>query len=154
MRSTKTILKASLILAAILLTRDAVKAQSFSIDWHKVAGGGGSSSNGQFSLSGTIGQHDASGAITGGQYSVTGGFWCLVVAVQTPGAPSLTVTLTPTNTVVVSWPFLSTGFVLEQNPSIGTTNWTSVTNSVSNDGSFKWVVVPASTGNKYYRLKK
>jgi len=46
------------------------------------------------------------------------------------------------------------GFVLEPNPTIGTTNWTSVTNTVNNDGSFKWVVVPANTGNRFYRLKK
>ena len=45
-------------------------------------------------------------------------------------------------------------FALVQNPALGTTNWTSVTNTVSNDGLFKWVVVPANTGNKFYRLKK
>ena len=71
-----------------------------------------------------------------------------------PGVAMLTVTLTTTNTAIVSRPFPSTGFALEQNPALGTTNWTSVTNSVSNDGSFNWVVVPANTGNKFYRLKK
>ena len=44
-------------------------------------------------------------------------------------------------------------FALEQNPALGTTNWTSVTNAVSNDGSFNRVVVPANVGNKFYRLK-
>jgi len=63
-------------------------------------------------------------------------------------------THTTTNTAVVWWQFASTGFALEQNPALGTTNCTSVTNSVSNDGSFNWVVVPANTGNKFYRLKK
>src|SRR5271157_3921855 len=32
--------------------------QSYSIGWYKIAGGGGSSSNGQYSVSGTIGQQD------------------------------------------------------------------------------------------------
>ena len=41
-----------------------------------------------YSVSGTIGQHDAGGPMTGGNYSLTGGFWALY-AVQTPGAPCL-----------------------------------------------------------------
>ena len=90
----------------------------------------------------------------GGDYSVDGRFWSLIAAVQTPGAPTLNVTATSTNTAVVSWPFPSTGFALERNLSLGSTNWTSVTNTVSNDGLFNRVVVPANTGNKFYRLKK
>ena len=117
-------------------------------------GGGGTSTGGVYSVSGTIGQPDAGPTMSGGNYSVAGGFWSILAAVQTPGAPTLTVTLTTTNTAVVSWPFPSTGFALEQNPTLGTINWTSVTNSVSNDGSFNRVVVPANTGNKFYWLKK
>ena len=49
-------------------------AQIYSIDWHKVAGGGGTSTGGLYSISGTIGQHDAGGPLTDGNYSVTGGF--------------------------------------------------------------------------------
>ena len=41
-------------------------AQSYSIDWSTIDGGGGTSTNGQYSLSGTIGQPDASGAMSGG----------------------------------------------------------------------------------------
>jgi hypothetical protein len=35
-------------------------------------------------LSGTIGQHDAGGPMTGGAFSLTGGFW----AAETAGAPT------------------------------------------------------------------
>src|ERR1700679_2210350 len=66
-------------------------AQSYSINWYKISGGGGTSTNGQYSVSGTIGQPDASTAMTGGNYSLTGGFWALY-AVQVPGAPVLTIT--------------------------------------------------------------
>jgi hypothetical protein len=38
-----------------------VNAQPYSVDWHKVSGGGGTSTGGGFSISGTIGQHDAGG---------------------------------------------------------------------------------------------
>ena len=75
--------------------------QSYSIDWYKVSGGGGTSTGGTYQVSGTIGQPDAGGAMTGGSYSVTGGFWALY-AVQTPGAPLLTITYI-VNQAIVSW---------------------------------------------------
>jgi hypothetical protein len=65
----------------------------------------------------------------------------------------LTVTLTTTNTALISWPYPSTGFVLEENSTLGTTNWTSVTNTVVNDGLLNRLVVPVTTGNKFFRLK-
>src|SRR5208282_484867 len=83
-------------------------AQQYSIDWYKVAGGGGTSANGQYGLSGTIGQQDASGAMTGGTYSLTGGFWSLLSVVQTVGAPILTISQSG-GSAIVSWPSPSTG---------------------------------------------
>ena len=77
-------------------------AQSYSVDWHKIARGGGTSTNGQFALTGTIGQPDACGMMTNGQYSVTGGFWSLINVVQTPAAPTWFVSHTG-NTVTVYW---------------------------------------------------
>ncbi|MFG0260752.1 MAG: GC-type dockerin domain-anchored protein [Phycisphaerales bacterium JB041] len=49
--------------------------QQYEVPWHTIDGGGGTSSGGSFTLSGTIGQHDAGGPMTGGSYSLTGGFW-------------------------------------------------------------------------------
>ena len=95
----------------------AAHAQSYSIDWFKVAGGGGVSSNATYQVSGTIGQQDASGAMTGGNYSLTGGFWALY-AVQTPGAPLLTMSVSGAN-VILSWPTNATGFTLESTRSLG-----------------------------------
>ena len=56
-----------------------VFAQSYQIDWYKIAGGGGASTAGVYAVIGTIGQHDAGGPMTSGQYSVTGGFWALQI---------------------------------------------------------------------------
>ena len=48
------------IAALVLLpVASGVRAQSYSIDWFKIAGGGGTSTGGVYSVSGTIGQHDA-----------------------------------------------------------------------------------------------
>jgi hypothetical protein len=47
----------------------------YSIEWYTIDGGGAmNSSNGSYSLSGTIGQPDA-GALNGGSYTLNGGFW-------------------------------------------------------------------------------
>ena len=85
-------------------------AQSYSINWSTIDGGGGTSTGGVYTVSGTIGQPDAGPTMTNGQYAVTGGFWALPQAVQTEGAPTLTITHTTTNTVAVSWPSPSTGW--------------------------------------------
>jgi autotransporter-associated beta strand protein len=52
-------------------------AQSFSIDWHTIDSGGGTSAGGAFSLTGTIGQPDGEGRLTGGNFSLISGFWSL-----------------------------------------------------------------------------
>ncbi len=52
-------------------------AQNYSINWSAIDGGAGSSTGGVYSVRGTIGQADAGGPLTNGQYSITGGFWAL-----------------------------------------------------------------------------
>jgi hypothetical protein len=143
------------LIAAMLLLAgipSVLRAQSYSIDWYKISGGGGTSTNGPYSLSGTIGQHDAGGQMTGGNYSLTGGFWALF-AVQTPGAPLLRIFLTGTNTAVVAWPAPSTGFALQQNTNLVSTNWLSVTNSVNVVGGENHVIIAPPSGNRFFRLK-
>ena len=126
--------------------------QSYTIDWYKVAGGGGTSTGGVYSVSGTIGQHDVSGAMTSGNFSLTGGFWSLY-AVQTPGAPVLSIKLTTTNTAQVYWPSPSTGFNLQVSTNLATTNWITPAESVTDNGTIKFIIVNPPAGNRYYRLK-
>jgi hypothetical protein len=139
----------SLAILLLSVAASSVQAQAnYTIDWFSVDGGAGTSSGGVYSVSGTIGQPDA-GKMSGGNYSLEGGFWGIIDEVRTP---LLVITRSGAD-VVVSWTSPSTGFGLEQNPALGTTNWTSVTNSVSDDGTTKSVIVPAGQGNKFYRLK-
>jgi len=139
------------ILALLLLALTA-HAQSYSIDWYKIAGGGGTSTGGTYQVSGTIGQHDAGGAMSGGNYSLTGGFWSLISVVQTAGAPTLTITHSG-NTVKISWPYPSTGWTLQQNPDLTTTNW-STNGSISNDGTNNFIILTSPTGNLFFRLEQ
>ena len=46
----------------------------YDLSWSSIDGGGGMSSDGTYTLNGSIGQPDA-GALTGSGYTLTGGFW-------------------------------------------------------------------------------
>jgi len=129
-----------------------VSAQTYTIDWFTIDGGGGTSTGGTYTVSGTIGQPDA-GHMTGGNFTLDGGFWGIIGAVQSPGSPLLRVLLTSTNTVLVAWPAPSTGFSLQQNTNLNTTIWAGVTNAVNVVGSENQVIVAPPTGNRFYRLK-
>ena len=129
-------------------------AQSFTIDWFTIDGGGGTSTGGVFAVSGTIGQPDASAQpLTGGNFSLVGGFWSLI-ALQTPGAPRLTIQLTSANAATVSWPSPSTGFILQQNADLNTANWVAAPQTVTDNGTNRFIMVSPPAGNRFYRLFK
>ena len=46
-----------------------------SITWSKIAAGGGSSSSASFAATSTIGQLDAGTVMSGGTFTMVGGFW-------------------------------------------------------------------------------
>jgi hypothetical protein len=144
------------ICAAVLVFGPArgLQAQSLSIDWFKVAGGGGPSAAGQYSVAGTVGQADASTALTGGGFSVVGGYWSIIAAVESPGAPRLSIFSTVTNTVVVAWPAPSTGFVLQQTPVLVGPTWQDVSIMPVVVGGQKQVIISPPVGNWFFRLKK
>ncbi|MFZ0828246.1 MAG: hypothetical protein WAO02_12565 [Verrucomicrobiia bacterium] len=126
-------------------------AQSYSIDWHIIAGGGGTSTSGVYQVGGTIGQPDAGGPMTGGNYTLTGGFWSLISVVQTVGAPILTITRVG-NSVKVSWPYPSTGWTLQQNSDLTTASW-STSSGIANDGTNNFITITPPVGKQFYRLK-
>lgn len=140
-----------LIVAAVALTLTrSASAQSYSINWYKIAGGGGTSSGGQYSVSGTIGQPDASAPMTGGNYSLTGGFWAFISVIQTPGAPTLYISQSGKN-VVVYWQNVS-GWTLQQNNSLtAPLNW-SLNSSWTTSNGTNYLSLTSPTGNLYFRL--
>jgi len=125
-------------------------AQSFSIPWHTLDGGGGTSTGGGFSVSGTIGQPDAGGPLTGGQFSLTGGFWALPTLIQTPGAPTLYITNAAPGFAMLWWtPPSGMNWVLQERLSLTTGTWTNSPSGWTNP-----IVVPATLPAKFYRLFK
>jgi hypothetical protein len=69
-----------------------------------------------------------------------------------PGTPTLAITLTATNTVLVSWPSPSTGWALQQNSSLTTTNWVTPPEIVTDNGTNKFILVNPPADKRFYRL--
>ena len=152
--ATFRILFGGLVFGAALLAQ----AQTYDISWYKIAGGGGSSAGiaadgTVYSVSGTVGQLDA-GNMSGGGYSVAGGFWTIIAAVQTEGAPALTITVSNPN-VVISWPASATGYALQENANLNlANNWGAVSQSTNVVNGTNYVTVPISSGKFVLPLEK
>jgi len=145
----------ALALAFLCSLLDLPVLAQYAIDWHTMDGGGGTSTGGVYSLSGTIGQPDA-WTMSGGQFTLHGGFWA-VIAVQTPGAPYLTVSFTATNTVLVSWPLAGAdGWLLEATNALPAVSmpWPTIPPPYQTNGTNLQVVEPLPAGNMFYRLHK
>jgi len=113
-------------------------------------GGGGTSTGAVYSISGTIGQPDAGGPMTGGNFSLTGGFWALPQAVQTPGAPTLYITNAAPGWATLWWtPSTGTNWVLQERLNLTAGAWTNAPSGATNP-----VTVPAMLPTKFYRLFK
>jgi len=89
----------------------------------------------------------------GGRYTVQGGFWDLIAAIQTPGAPPLQIINTGTNAVAIVWPTTQTLFSLHENTDLNTTNWVSVGVTPTDDGTNTNVFLTPAAGNRLFRLK-
>jgi len=70
-----------------------------------------------------------------------------------PDVPTLTIT-SSNNVVMVSWPSSSTGFSLQQNTQLNTTNWVTATETVTDNGTLKFITVDPSVGSRFFRLFK
>jgi hypothetical protein len=68
-------------------------------------------------------------------------------------APPLRVALAAPNALLLAWPDGFTGFVLQQNPNLVTTNWVAVTNPPVLVNGEQQVTVSPLAGNRYYRLR-
>ena len=142
---------------ALLLVGVCFAPAQYTVPWSKIAGGGATtpSTGGVYAVSGTLGQPDASGALAGGPYSVSGGFWPGLL--QTPDAPLLAAEQLGGGNVRVFWPRPATGFVLEQTLALtnapATNAWSQVPFPYATNATEISITVSAA-GNKFYRLRK
>ncbi len=73
------------------------------------------------------------------------------VTLVVPPAP-LNLSLSPTNTLVFTWTAPTTGYLLQANASLSTTNWVTLKYVGTAAGSNYQAVLPAPVSNQFYRL--
>jgi len=91
-------------------------AESLSIDWY-IVDGGGSTSAGEFTLSGTVGQPDAGALIASGyDFAIFGGYWGqLGDVIPVPAErPVLSISFANANSLLLSWPASQTGYLVQK----------------------------------------
>jgi hypothetical protein len=66
--------------------------------------------------------------------------------------PPLNLAVSPSNTLVFTWTAPTTGYRLQANASLSTTNWVTLTNAPDSVGSNNQIIVPAPASNQFYRL--
>lgn len=64
----------ALVLGMLLLATTALASGPYELLWYTIGAGGGTSEGGRYSLSASIGQN-AGDSMSGGAYSLSGGFW-------------------------------------------------------------------------------
>ena len=143
----KTILA---VLGAALVFAASSSAQNYSIDWFTIDGGGGTSSGGPYTLTGTIGQPDA-GELSGGSYSLIGGFWGAIIPVQQVGSPTLFIQNLLNGMAKISWAPNTAGFVLQETPTLSGLQipWANAPGTYTNGAT-----IPASMATRFFRLIK
>src|SRR5687767_16006175 len=145
------IMKTTLVgLASLLFATTSALAQNYSIDWFTVDGGGGTSTGGVYSVSGTIGQPDA-GVLTGGSYSLIGGFWGAAIPIQVEGGPTLYIQNQLNGTAKIYWVPNTPGFVLQEAAALTPTpvSWANAPVTYTNGAT-----IPASLQTRFFRLIK
>jgi len=143
----KLLLKTGNLLVGMAFAVGLLSARDYRIEWFSVDGGGGTSAGGEYELSGTIGQPDATSAVlTGGSYRLQGGFWAGWVLPSDGALPELRI-VHGAGGLVLTWPETATGFTLEQADELPSDEWTA---SPAQNG----VPIPASDRAIFYRLRK
>ena len=151
MRFMKNII--ALILLTILSQFSIAHAQ-YSITWDKIAGGGGTSTGGVYTISDTIGQNDAAALVVGGAYSITSGFWAFEDAGVSATQPVLAL-LRTNNVITVVWPLTAADYCLETTFNLAPpVVWRTVTSGLSTNGTSLVLTVTnnPSIPKQFFRL--
>ena len=141
-------MKRLLLLLALVAGAALAAAQNYTIDPFVVAPGGVSTGGG-YALQTIIGEPAAGTTMTGGGYTLTGGFLALPTAVQVPGAPTLFIRPAAPGFVTIVWKPAAEGYVLQENPGLNPATWQNSPSGAQNPAT-----VPLSQPLKFYRLNK
>ncbi|HEY1172598.1 MAG TPA: hypothetical protein VGH19_14605 [Verrucomicrobiae bacterium] len=139
--------KLQLSLMAGMLGLVYANAADYRIDSYSI-GSGGTGSGGSYQVSGTV-QLLGAAQFAGGAYEVADGFWTVVMAVQSPEAPQLSIVRNGSN-LTISWPSDISGFILEEASTLNSPIVWQPTSGVTGSS----LIISLTAGPKFYRLKK
>lgn len=134
----KTLLSLAFSAAILSGSSQAQTGGPWSITAFTIDSGGGTSSGGGWTLTGTIGQADASPATaTGGPFALQGGFWAEPGVLPTEnGGPQLTLRWVSGQNFVLEWPAEAKDYYLIYTTNFST--WTFHGARITGAGSLNW----------------
>lgn len=126
-------------------------ADDYTVDWHRIGQGGGTSANEEFTVSGVMGDPVAAPPAVADEFTVTGGFG-VVTVLPTEGAPALTITPAADGSVRVAWPLPDAGWELRQSAAPDGLAWEKPLEPLQDDGAVRFIGVTPTAGTRFYRL--
>jgi hypothetical protein len=140
------------LVASLLIAANVVHAAE--IPWGTFTGGGGIAQYGAVALGGAIGPiAPALSPATGGDYTLTGGFWPAFPGQPQPVSPVLKIKSLGGNKALLSWSVGLNGFILEYTPQLGSGIWVTEGQKVTDTASEHTVIVPIENTTRCYRLR-
>jgi hypothetical protein len=139
-----------------LTTAAGVCFAAFTLPWSTLDGGGGKSTGTSvggtvYTLTGTIGQFDATAApTTGDGLSMNGGFWAAIVEPLFPDHPSLTITRLGNGDANLQWQSDAAGWQIETSTNL--VQWFDLGGPITTAGSLTVTPVP-SVPKQFFRLR-
>jgi hypothetical protein len=143
----------SFMLAALVFVSPALTTAE--ITWWTFTGGGGIGQYGSIALGGAMGPiAPALSPATGGNYTLSGGFWPALSGQPQPVWPILKIKwLADKEKVLISWPVNLNGFKLEYTTNLVSGIWYSEKEPVVDTESEHTVAVPPPDVFRCYRLR-
>jgi hypothetical protein len=129
----------------------------YAIDWVAFQGGGGESETmwgTPYYLRSTISPSQGSPPASGGNFILAGHIFAQNTATVTIAQPALLLSRKADGSVTVSWPLLSTGYIVQQSSTLAPGSWTSAPHSINVNGVLRWFTVQPSDVRMFYRLYK
>jgi hypothetical protein len=138
---------------AVLLATTASHAAE--IPWWTFTGGGGLAQHGAVALGGAIGPiAPALSPATGGNYTLTGGFWPAFPGQPKAAVPVLKIkSLGDGSKVLLSWPVGVHGFILESTPQLGSGIWIIESAAVVDTATEHTATVSVEAISRCFRLR-
>jgi hypothetical protein len=147
-------MKAQITFSLLLLVTSIAAAQSYEVISHSIASGGGASSGGAYAVTGIIAQQEANATSSGGNYSLSGGFFGQYLALQQAGAPPISIRSVGSTAQVV-WGSNVPGWILQANSNdLDPASWTDVVGTPTVNGTEQFLPFTTTGRRVFFRLRK